>query len=218
MSEYHKINSLYKRDQHSNRLLFGQFTRPEFEYLKDNEWLCTEKVDGTNIRVVISPTAEGGRVYLGGRTEKAAIPAKLIQHLQEKFLTNSLLNDTFPDGAILYGEGYGAGIQKGGGNYSKEQQFVMFDVRVGHWWLRRDDVVGIGEKLGVPVVPLIYRGKLSEMENIVANGFSSTWGNFQAEGLVARPAVELRARSGDRIIAKLKYKDFAPKLAMEAAS
>jgi hypothetical protein len=40
-------------------------------------------------------------------------------------------------------------------------------------------------------------------------GFTSTWGDFQAEGIVARPAVEMKTRSGHRIITKVKCKDFA---------
>ena len=39
-------------------------------------------------------------------------------------------------------------------------------------------------------------------------GFDSIWGAFKAEGIVARPTVELRTRSGKRIITKIKHKDF----------
>ena len=52
MKEYHKINSIFQRDER------GRFTKkysiPEFEYLKDNIWTGTEKVDGTNIRIMIN--------------------------------------------------------------------------------------------------------------------------------------------------------------------
>jgi hypothetical protein len=33
-------------------------------------------------------------------------------------------------------------------------------------------------------------------------------GDFIAEGLVAKPAVELRNRRGERIVVKIKHKDF----------
>ena len=36
------------------------------------------------------------------------------------------------------------------------------------------------------------------------------WGDFQAEGYVARPSIELHTRGGDRIITKIKCKDFRP--------
>lgn len=59
MTEYHKIQTLFKRDMESKHktLLEGQWTLPEFEYLAGNVWTFTEKVDGTNIRVIFR-TAE----------------------------------------------------------------------------------------------------------------------------------------------------------------
>lgn len=50
MSEYHKINTLFKRDE-KNLIIEGDYSCPEFAYLAENEWTWTEKVDGTNIRV-----------------------------------------------------------------------------------------------------------------------------------------------------------------------
>jgi hypothetical protein len=39
-------------------------------------------------------------------------------------------------------------------------------------------------------------------------GFNSQWGNFLAEGIVARPKTELKTRRDDRIITKVKQRDF----------
>ena len=48
-TEYPKINSLYKRDpEKGNNIILGDFSLPEFFYLKDLLWECTEKIDGTN--------------------------------------------------------------------------------------------------------------------------------------------------------------------------
>lgn len=76
MTEYHKIQSIYKRDITSKHktLLEGQWTLPEFEYLAGNVWTFTEKVDGTNIRVIF----KDGGITFGGRTEDAQIPAQLV--------------------------------------------------------------------------------------------------------------------------------------------
>ena len=51
MNEYHKIQTVFKRDIQSKgkTLIEGQWTLPEFEYLASNIWAFTEKVDGTNI-------------------------------------------------------------------------------------------------------------------------------------------------------------------------
>ena len=50
MKEYPKIQSLYKRGK-DKKMIFGDYSIPEFEYLKDNLWQFTEKVNGTNIYI-----------------------------------------------------------------------------------------------------------------------------------------------------------------------
>lgn len=206
MKEYHKIQTLFKRDmasKHKN-LIEGEWTLPEFAYLANNEWVFTEKVDGTNIRVMVD-----SGVTFGGKTDNAQIPAKLVERLNERFLPQSdLLAEMFVDGACLYGEGYGTKIQKGGGNYRADQDFVLFDVKVGEWWLQREDVEEIAAKLGLDIVPIIGTGTLNEAVEWAKRGIGSTWGDFQAEGIVARPATELKTRSGHRIITKIKCRDF----------
>ena len=51
MELYHKIQSVFKRDPATNhkRFLMGEYSLPEFEYLANNEWVATEKIDGTNV-------------------------------------------------------------------------------------------------------------------------------------------------------------------------
>jgi len=203
MIEYHKIQSVFLRDPETKykTFLIGEYSRPEFEYLKDNEWVFTEKVDGTNIRV----NWDGIKVTYGGRTDRAQIPADLVNKLFEIFPEKSF------DGVesiTLYGEGYGAGIQKGGGNYQQEKSFVLFDVRIGDWWLQRADVEDVAERFDIKVVPILATGTLIEMVECARVGISSTWGSFTAEGIVARPYTELHARNGQRIITKIKCKDF----------
>ncbi len=217
MKEYHKIDTVFKRDPTNNHktLLLGDWSQDAFGYLANNEWVFTEKVDGTNIRVMLPPYQENGSQYgitFGGKTDAASIPAFLVERLQQRFMTveqRQRLAEIFPDGGCLYGEGYGAKIQKGGGNYRQDQDFVLFDVKVGDWWLQRSAVEEIAAKLSIDVVPILGTGTLHQMIERVQAGFNSTWGPFAAEGLVARPAVELKTRNGSRIITKLKHKDFA---------
>jgi ATP-dependent RNA circularization protein (DNA/RNA ligase family) len=210
-TEYHKIQTVFKRDPatHHKTLLEGDWTLPEFEYLANNPWVFTEKVDGTNIRVDFINTG-GGDILFGGRTDAAQIPATLLKALQEQFAPlKEKLFEMFPNSKLcLYGEGYGAKIQKGGGNYRQDQGFVLFDVKIGDWWLQRQDVEDIAEDLGIEVVPVIGEGTLHEMVEMARAGITSTWGNFQAEGIVARPKIELKTRSGHRLITKIKCKDF----------
>lgn len=209
MSEYPKIQTIWKRQSEKPcRILEGQFSEPAFEYLQHNLWVFTEKVDGTNIRIMW----DGTEVIFGGKTDNAQIPAFLVARLQTLFLTSSSkerLREVFPSGAILYGEGYGARIQKGGGNYKADGvDFVLFDVRVGTWWLERPNVEDIAANLSLQVVPVIGQGTLHELVDRVKQGIISTWGDFPAEGIVARPTTELQTRSGHRIITKLKAVDY----------
>lgn len=205
MREYPKIYGPYRRHTegpHRNKLIPGQWTRPEFEYLADNEWQFTEKVDGTNIRV----HWDGHRTTYGGRTETAQIPAKLVNWL-DRMLPEELFEQAFgAETVTLFGEGFGAGIHSGG-KYAPEQQLVLFDVLVGQWWLRRSDVEDVASKMGLAAVPLVHVGTLREAMQLVAGGLTSGWGDFPAEGLVGVTAAGLLDRSGDRLMVKVKAKD-----------
>jgi ATP-dependent RNA circularization protein (DNA/RNA ligase family) len=211
MNEYHKIQTVFLRDPETKfkTLLEGQYATPEFRTLRNADWVFTEKVDGTNIRIMWN----GENVIFGGKTDRAQIPSFLVNKLNDMFLPLTQIQkfkDIFMDAteACLYGEGYGAKIQKGGGNYIPNQDFVLFDVRIGEWWLLRKDVEDVGKQLGLNVVPIIGAGTLGSMIDRAKKGFNSTWGDFQAEGIVARPSTELKTRQGKRIIVKIKCKDF----------
>jgi len=208
MITYHKIQTVFKRNPETNfkTLLDGEFALPEFEYLKNNIWVYTEKVDGTNIRIMFN----GFYFRFHGRTDNSQIPIFLLNELNKIFLPlKDKFSELFPNGVCLYGEGYGAKIQKGGDNYRQDQSFVLFDIKIGNWWLKRIDVEDIATKLNIDIVPIIGRGNLENMIAIAKMGFNSIWGNFKAEGIVARPGIELIARSGHRIITKIKHKDFS---------
>ena len=206
MNTYHKIPTVYKRDPETKHrtLIDGCFATPELEYLQNLNWVFTEKVDGTNIRVMF----DGEKITFGGKTENAQIPAPLLEMLAGHFLPKLYLFKLLFDKRVcLYGEGYGAKIQKGG-KYRSDQSFVVFDVKVGDMWLRRGGVADIADRLGLELIPCIGFGTLPEMVSPAKKGFNSRWGTFLAEGIVARPRTELCARDGSRIITKIKHKDF----------
>jgi len=215
MQEYHKIKTLWKREEKKPSapclLIEGVYSDPVYEFLKDCVWVATEKVDGTNIRV----HWDGHKVTFGGRTENAQIPFPLVEKLHTMFGGEDvaqLFEQTFPKkegedlSVCFYGEGYGGKIQSGG-NYG-EVDFVMFDVKVDKWWLERENVEGLAKKFGVKVVPIVAEKTLLELVEMVKQGIKSSWGDFIAEGIVARPKTEIRTRNGERVIIKLKTRDF----------
>lgn len=204
MKTYHKIQTIYKRDQKTHKIIEGDFSRPEFEYLLYNKWRWTEKVDGTNIRIMPKPE----KVYIGGKTDRANLPTKLYTNLVDMFPQGKMAEVFKLGGDIcLYGEGYGSGIQKGG-KYCQDQTFVLFDILIDGWWLQREAVEKIATSLGVDIVPIVGYYTLEQAVEIVREGYLSEWGHFMAEGLVGTPEIPLFARNGERIITKIKHCDF----------
>lgn len=209
MKEYNKIETLYERDMNgSKKLIEGKFRNPAVEFLANNEWEWTEKIDGTNIRI----HWDGHKVSYGGRTDRASIPAHLMNKLVELFGSNEaeeLFEQKFGETEVtLYGEGYGAKIQNGG-NYRPDVSFILFDVLIGNMWLERESVEEIATAFGIEVVPIIFRGDIDKAVDFVKSHPKSTIGSADMEGLVGRPMCEMRDRRGNRLIVKVKYCDFA---------
>lgn len=207
MSEYHKIETLYERDEKTFHLKPELILKnPTYGLLK--VWQFTEKIDGTNIRCIWDHTT--GKLTFGGKTDNAQIHADLVRYLYENIPVENV-RQVFPDvSAVIYGEGYGAGIQKGG-DYSDKKQFIVFDVLVdGKWWLNWENVCDVAAKLHLDTVPFIGEMSLEAATEMVRAGFPSrlNGGKAKAEGLVGRPAETLFDKKGARLIVKLKTKDF----------
>jgi hypothetical protein len=208
MTEYNKIDTLYKRDMEgTKKLLEGEFRNPTVEFLKDNIWTFTEKVDGTNIRVYW----DGHKVQFGGRTERAQIPSDLVNYLNSVFGTNEaeqIFEEKFGETeVILFGEGYGPKIQNGG-LYRNDVSFIMFDVLIAGNYQPRESVEDIAKAFGIDIVPTIFEGTIQEGVDFVKSHPDSTMGTAKMEGLVGRPKVEMRDRCGKRVIVKIKWEDF----------
>lgn len=208
MTEYHKIETLYERElTGSKKLIEGAFRNETVEFLKDNQWVFTEKIDGTNIRV----HWDGHKVTFGGRTERAAIPAHLMNYLIDTFGgedAEQVFEQKFGEAEVtLYGEGYGAKIQKGG-LYRSDVSFILFDVKIGNIWLKREDVEDIATTFGIDIVPIVLFGTLDKAVEFVKKKPMSAFGTAPMEGVVGRPMVEVLDRRGRRVIVKIKAKDF----------
>ena len=208
MIEYNKIDTVFERDMTgSKKLIEGRFRNETVGYLSNNLWEFTEKIDGTNIRVYW----DGHKITFGGRTNKANIPAHLVNKLNELFLndeTEQLFEQQFGEKeVILFGEGYGHKIQNGG-NYRPDVGFILFDVMINDYYQPRKTVEGIAKCFGLEVVPIVLKGTIWDAINFVKTQPSSTIGTAKMEGVVGKPFVELKDRAGKRIIVKIKVRDF----------
>jgi hypothetical protein len=225
--EYHKINGLYKRHREGpdkGRFIIGDFAAPEYEYLFHLDWDWTEKIDGTNCRILVYVNEDGDvSSVVGGRTANAQLHVDLVKVLDEiaerlsEYAHDQWYEEVNAKQEVttytiqLFGEGYGAGIQKGG-DYRPDKSFILFDVKIGNSWLSYDNMESVGRQLDLPVVPLYRTGSIKEAIDIVQP--NSGWGSAVAEnpeafeGLVGVPRVPLFDRRHNRIIVKVKRKDF----------
>ncbi len=212
---YHKINAPYKRWQknlHTQDMLpegtnygdfkIGEFASEEFEYLFNNDWIWSEKLDGTNIRIYINNDS----FDIKGRSDNADIPAELGNWILTWYNNNKAeLHKQFPEGVILYGEGVGSKIQKGG--LFGEQHFKLFDIYIDSFWLKKDVVAAIGKQFNLDT-PEYWIGSIQDAINKVKTEPTSSFGNFTIEGYVGQPTIRLANAKNERIITKIKVKDF----------
>ena len=219
MKYYPKIHAPFKRDTSlpHHPLLIGIWSKPEFEYLEMRDWLFTEKLDGMNIAIEYtapytidnghSASVVPGKVVIHGRTSRSQVPEDLHQYLKNKFRPEVFERAGIKTDIILYGEGMGPRIN-GGGKYFRHPEFVLFDAMVGDWILLPEDVSDVANKLGCERAPIIGEGHLWNAIRMVRQGLTSEYGDFEAEGIVAVPKVPLFNRAGERVITKIKAKDF----------
>lgn len=203
--KYPKINTIWKRDKDNKfNIIEGDFSKPEFEAVR--LWDITEKIDGTNIRVMYG----NGGVTFGGRTDNAQIPAHLFHHLQNTFTIDKMYKVFGADTVTLFGEGYGPKIQKGGGLYRKDAGFILFDVVVGDWWLNRSNVEEIASNLDINCVELIGTMSYNDAVKYVQSSPTSLEADQikTMEGIVARSNPLMLFRNGNPIMWKLKDRDF----------
>jgi len=216
--EYHKIETMFNRGEDFN-VIETEFRNPVYATIKT--WQVSEKLDGTNIRVYL---LKDGTTKIRGRSDNADIKGDLIDWIQSRMPIEKLKEILWrpnkegiiePVDVVLYGEGLGAGIQKGGGNYSKEKQFVLFDILVDEkWWLDYDAIIEIAGKLGIKYAPDLGIMTLEEIIEKVKVGIPSIFAkentgiDIEAEGIVARPIETLFDKRRNRVIIKIKSVDF----------
>lgn len=216
MIEYPKIETLFNRDPtNMKRVVVGDLRDPAFGLV--DSWLVTEKVDGTNVRIGLDHDEDGNPfVQFGGRTGNAQMPMPLLNVLNETFPVAKVAAAFEPGvSAVLFGEGYGAKIQKAGGNYRPTPSFRLFDVRVGElWWLNWDAVQDVADKIGIETVPVLGRNLTTKQAIAKVESFSvvaAVEGNnaVTQEGVVCRTDPLLLMRNCRRLVWKLKATDLA---------
>lgn len=227
-TRFPKIYNPFKRSEDGRCVEVGKWARDEFEILADSQWTGTEKMDGTNVRIVWEPRTDA--LFIMGRGPNTQMHPDLKASLVNTFMEDGRWHAAFEKDllaeadvwVVLYGEGIGPGIQKGGGMYCGSKDFCLFDVRVGGrsgLWLKQDDVTEVAQKMALMRAPILGVATLKQwMLYASQEGFKTKLPgadpNKQAEGVMCRPQGNFLTRRGERIICKVKTNQLPPRSAL----
>jgi len=253
MKEYPKTENLFARSEETKKLVpqlrlpqFGQVDRWLVTEKIDGtnirlrlRWESGAPLDA-DYYYVFDGIAYTAIAEVLGRTDNANLPGKGNAFIEQAFRIDDAraftpvlldvlreLGDgqiTQPYDLCLYGEGYGPGIQKGGGDYADQMQFALFDVVTTapdtrrELWRPWSEVEQVAEYLDLRTVP--YLGTNWSLEQCVEHVLDDTyysdlafWGTGtkerEPEGIVARTDPYLYDFRGHRVMFKLKGKDLA---------
>ena len=236
---YEKILAPFGRDSSNSKFVnTSKWSKPEFEYLKNNTWIWTQKIDGTNLNIVW----DGERVSYKGHTDKTQWNERSKNYIESVFCTSeaeTVFEQLYGEQPIIvsmelvskdFNQNYGY----------PDGHFYVYDVRngnTGKYWDRKavEDFVEAfdHEHKHVEAVKVLYRGtiegavewvKAAKVFNenpdvnvldteILENDIScfqvyNPLGKYPIEGLVGRPEIEMYNSKGERIITKVKCKDY----------
>lgn len=185
---------------------------PELEYLSRNKWSYKRKLDGENMRVMW----DGEKAVWNGKSDDFVCSEETIEMMNRTF-QEEIFEEKFGREKIvlLFGERMGPKCQ-GNELELSESTFVLFDAKVGDTWLEPKNIVSIAKYFEVPSCYDFMPGGAQKV--LDGDGYAETLnglikktseGKFcDWEGVVAIPEAGLFSRKGERLIVKIKNKDY----------
>jgi hypothetical protein len=214
-TKYGKINSPFEKDDK----FFN--TRKLLQYIPKGKWIKMEKIDGTNIRIILNKQDENKdrEIFIGTRNlilnEEDKNSKYYIDCLKDVNLNK--LKEYFKDikpTIVIYGEGYGKGINKGGG-YTQDKNYRIFDIKIGSAYQDFEYVKKVCVDNQLNIVPVISYDcvEVNYEECVLSlNKFENTLINEGEgklpEGIIYKFEPVILNKYGERLIFKVKRKDF----------
>ena len=213
-TKYEKFSSPFvKDDRFLNTAILSQA-------LPKGKWILTEKINGSNIRIILTKPNDDGEIEVHIGSRKLILNpddkgSKVFFDCLDEVNLNKLrkyfkdVNSTI----VIYGEGYGSGIQKGS-IYSHKKNFRVFDIRIGQAyqdWSFVEKVCVDNQLSLVPVYNIVdiisYDGCVSHLnyfqETLIKEGDGG-----RPEGLVYKFEPVLLNKYKERLLFKVKFEDF----------
>jgi hypothetical protein len=205
---FQKIKAPFGRKSPKDRMVDESVVSLKWvEAFKGMKFWASEKIDGTSVGI----KWDGERISFIGHTDKSQFNPRYLEYLQNRFGTpefESCVEMIFGDKPVII---YGEGISK---DYNvhygfPEGEFIMYDISIDNGkFAERDVVYEVASKLDIKM-PFEARMTLDEaIEYVKARPQSVLNSEYKMEGLVLRPMVELYLNNGERVITKIKVKDF----------
>ena len=201
----HKSRKLYVPTIGSGDI--GMYRDPLLYELSQAGWCFKRKLDGQNMRV----RWDGEQALWNGKSDKFSCGSDLSDYMNHTFL-EELFEEKFGRDCevYLFGEHMGPKVQ-GNELGLQESEFVLFDVRINGYWQSQFSIEDIARFFKIHTCydfmgdldEYSTTGTLIELINAVEQGKFKDW-----EGIVALPQVECRNQRGDRIVCKIKTRDY----------
>jgi len=167
--------------------------------LEGEEVVVTEKIHGSNLRV----SKKNNLLFVGGHNWMfKESETNLYWSAIKKNGLDGILLKGLPDEVVLFGEVYGRKVQTLQYGLTT-QKIVFFDAFFNGRYLDWDDVVGLIEKLGLSMPPIVYRGAY-HLDKIKSLSYGKTLlsGEHLREGIVVKPVKERVDGKLGRVILK----------------
>lgn len=237
MHYYSKIIAPFERENAKSKYVTeGKWSKPEFKMLQDIKWSWTQKIDGTNVRVFwngdkVEIFGHTDKTQFNERTMTWLKNTFCTPEAETVF------EDLYGENPVnVFGEFVSKDTNQNYGY--PNGAFFVFDVQseTSKCFWGRDAVKTVAERFNVFAVQELLVGSIREAVKFVkiANkvwnkefinsgavyGFDASdephiyyvenpLGKYPLEGLVGRPYFEeLRNNKGERVITKVKCKDF----------
>ncbi len=208
-TKYSKIYTIFERDKHF-KIVKGVLN-PKLDGIENiKNFVVTSKIDGTNCGIILTPEKE---ILVRKRSD--IIKDDNEHHLYFEAIKDidmQKIKNYFEDSKSLitiFGEACGDNIQKQGKTYGDTKHFRLFDVKVGDNFFDWNDLVKFSKATGIQLV------EWKKIEGKDIFDYDYWLKKLQAdnkskyvEGYVVRSNPLLLNKFGERMIFKIKFKDF----------
>lgn len=177
-------------------------------------WHFTEKLDGTCVQIRITKDGDSFRYAIFSRNGNNQPPGCIQKAINSKIvLPIDTLRELNKEEIIVFGEGFGQGVQGQIGQEYGKSQFAAFAIQAdGVWWNPSGEEWFVKE-LGLDFVRRVENGWPRPLWGAV---FEITNGQIKShynpsklvEGIIARPTQTLLWPDGSRVLFKLKSEEY----------